>query len=80
MYFAAEVEARACLVHPPILLSFFLVVVVSVEDEFCAVCEGACGGVSGAVVGSSVGEGVTTGGVSETGGVGSVAAPLTSLE
>ena len=38
------------------------------------------GGVSGSVVGSGVGEGVTVGGVSETGGVGSVATPLTSLE
>ncbi len=31
-------------------------------------------------MGSGVGEGVTVGGVSETGGVGSVATPLTSLE
>jgi hypothetical protein len=74
MYFASDVEleARASLVHPPI----FLVSFVSGGGGFSVVC----GGVSGSVVGSGVGEGVTVGGVSETGGVGSAAAPLASPE
>jgi len=70
MYFAAELDARASLVQPPALLR-----VVSL-GEFSVVLVG----VSGSVVGSGEGEGVTVGGVSETGGVGSVATPLTSPE
>jgi hypothetical protein len=76
MYFAAELAARASLVHPPT----FLVVFFSVEEELCVVCEGVCEGVSGDVVGSEVGVVVTVGGVSETGSVASVATPLTPLE
>ena len=77
MYFVSDVDARASLVQPPI----FLGVSFSVEEgELCVVCEGVCEGVSEDVVGSEVGVVVTVGGVSETGGVGSVATPLTSPE
>ncbi len=77
MYLASELEARASLVHPP---TFFLVSLSVEEEELCVVCEGVCEGVSEDVVGSEVGVVVTVGGVSETGGVGSVATPLTSPE
>ncbi len=72
MYFAAdvEVEARASLVHPPI----FLVSVVSGGDCVCL------GVVSEDEVGVDVGVVDTVGGVSETGTVVSVAAPLASPE
>ena len=73
MYLASELEARDSLVHPP---TFFLVSLSVEEEELCVVCEG----VSEDVGGSGVGEGVTVGGVSETGGVVSVATPLTSPE
>ena len=73
MYFAADVEvdARASLVHPPAPLRS------SVSLGGVCVC---LEGVSDEEVGSEVGEGVTVGGVSETGGAGSVAAPFTSPE
>ena len=79
MYFVPDVDAHASLVHPP---TFFLVSlsVEEEEEELCVVCEGVCEGVSEDVVGSGEGEGVTVGGVSETGGAGSVATPLTSPE
>ena len=77
MYFASDVEARASRVQPPT----FLRVSFSVEEEeLCVVCEGVCEGVSEDVVGSEVGVVVTVGGVSETGGVVSLATSLTSLE
>ena len=73
MYLVSDVEARASLVQPPALLR----VVVSLGG---GESPGGFGGVSGSGVGSGVGEGVTVGGGSETGGAGSAATPLTSLE
>ena len=72
MYFAAELEARASLVHPPAPPRS-----VVVTREETVVCLGV---VSEDVVGSEVGVVDTVGGVSETGGVVSVATPLTSPE
>ena len=72
MYFAPELEARACLVHPPPPPPRSVAPLE--EDCVCA------GGDSEDMVGSEVGVVVTVGGVSETGRVVSVAVPLTSLE
>ena len=71
MYFAAELDARASLVQPPVPPRS----VVALGGD--CVCLGV---VSEDVVGSEGGVVDTVGGVSETGGAGSVATPLTSPE
>jgi hypothetical protein len=71
MYFADEMEARASLVQPPAPPP---PVVTLGGDRTCL------GVVSEDEVGWEVGVVDTVGGVPETGSVGSVAAPLTSLE
>ena len=71
MYLAAELAARVSLAQPP------------PPPRPAVTLGGDCtclGVISEDVVGSEVGVVDTVGGVSETGGVGSVATPLTSLE